>query len=50
MNNPLPVRAIYGTEADLFLGPADAGAWHDDIITGKADMAEDAKSRNVKFL
>jgi hypothetical protein len=36
-NNPQPVRAIYGTEADLFPSPADAGTWHIDNIPGEAD-------------
>ncbi|OAX32400.1 hypothetical protein K503DRAFT_787223 [Rhizopogon vinicolor AM-OR11-026] len=26
------LRAIYGTEADLFPGPEDAGTWHGDSI------------------
>jgi len=41
-NNPQPVRAIYGTEADLFpmrMREQECGT-----------VAEDVESRNVKFL
>ncbi|OJA12577.1 hypothetical protein AZE42_04940 [Rhizopogon vesiculosus] len=42
LNNPLLGRVIYGTEADLLPGPADAGTWHGDSILGEADMAHRA--------